>query len=200
MDPGIFARFGIHAHGFRMKRIPSCKTLGSPAGFTYIAALVLVIVMGIMMGVASQSWVMVMKRERETELLFRGKQIVDAIARWHRPTGPTDRVNLQTRQIKDLRDLLQDPSTPSKKRYLRKDPTKIWIDPVTGREWEVLRDNARGGVYGVRSTSEEEPLRKTGFLELFYPLDPVADKYLITMLQGFEKKTKYKDWVFAYTP
>jgi type II secretory pathway pseudopilin PulG len=185
---------------FTTKRLIPLNILRSSAGFTYIAALAMVVIMGIMLGVASQSWTMIMKRERETELLFRGKQIVDAIARWHNRGNQAGSINLQSRPINDLKDLLQDPGSVSKQRYLRKDPTKIWNDPITGKDWEVLRDNARGGVYGVRSTSEEKPLRQSGFLELFYPLDPVRDKYLVTMLQGFEKKSKYKDWVFAYTP
>jgi type II secretory pathway pseudopilin PulG len=176
------------------------RVLSSSGGFTYIAALVLVVILGIMLGAAGQSWTMVMKREKEAELLFRGKQIVEAIDRWHKTTGSTTGVNPTAHPLNDLKDLLIDPGSVSKKRYLRKDPTKEWIDPITGKEWEVVRDNARGGVIGVRSTSEEKPLRQNGFLEMFYPLDPVKDKYMINMLAGFEKKTKYKDWLFVWSP
>ena len=41
------------------------------SGFTYIAALMIVVVMGIMLGAAGQSWTMIMKREKEAELIFR---------------------------------------------------------------------------------------------------------------------------------
>lgn len=172
----------------------------SSGGFTYIAALILVVIIGIMLGAAGQSWTMVMKREKEAELLFRGKQIVDAIARWQNPTGQVGVVSRPSRQLNDLKDLLLDPGSVEKKRYLRKDPTTSYNDPITGKEWEVIRDNARGGIIGVHSSSEETPLRQKGFLEMFYPLDPIKDKYLINMFGNFEKKTKYKDWLFVWSP
>jgi type II secretory pathway pseudopilin PulG len=175
--------------------------LKSTDGFTYIAALMLVVILGIMLGVAAQSWTMIMKREKETELLFRGKQIVEAIARWQDPAGQGNIAAQPVRPLNDLKDLLLDPGSLSKKRYLRKDPTTSYNDPITGKEWEIIRDPVRG-IIGVNSSSEDPPLRQMGFLELFYPLDPNSkrDKYLITMFAGFEKKTKYKDWQFAWSP
>jgi len=177
------------------------QNLKSSNGFTYIAALMLVVIMGIMLGVAAQSWTMRMKREREVELLFRGKQIVDAIALWQDPTR-SGAVTRPSRSLNDLKDLLMDPGSVAKKRYLRKDPKTSYNDPITGKEWEVIRDNARGGIIGVVSKSEETPLKQKNFLEMFYPLDPAPqkDKYLITMFKGFEGKTKYKDWRFVWTP
>lgn len=173
--------------------------LKSSNGFTYIAALMLVVIMGIMLGVAAQSWTMVMKREREAELLFRGKQIVEAIARWQNPTGAAG-VTRPSRSLDDLSYLLKDPGSAAKVRYLRKDPKTSYNDPITGKEWEVIRDNARGGIIGVASKSEEKPLKKKKFVEMFYPLDPQKDNYLITMFKGFEGKSKYKDWQFVYLP
>jgi type II secretory pathway pseudopilin PulG len=174
-------------------------TLKSSNGFTYIAALMLVVIMGIMLSVAAQSWTMVMKREREAELLFRGKQIVDAIARWQNPTGAAG-VTRPSRSLDDLSYLLKDPGSAAKVRYLRKDPKTSYNDPITGKEWEVIRDNARGGIIGVASKSEEKPLKQKKFVEMFYPLDPQRDNYLITMFKGFEGKSKYKDWQFVYLP
>jgi len=175
--------------------------LKSKGGFTYIAALMLVVVMGIMLCLAAQSWTMIMKRERETELLFRGKQIVEAIARWQDPTGQGGAATQPIRPLNELKDLLLDSGSLSKKRYLRKDPRTSYNDPITGKDWETIRDPARG-IIGVNSSSEDPPLRQTGFLELFYPLDPNSkrDKYLINMFAGFEKKTKYKDWQFVWSP
>lgn len=171
----------------------------SSGGFTYIAALLLVVILGIMLGVAVQSWTTIMKREKEAELLFRGKQIVDAIDRWHNK-GQTVQATRATRPLNDLKDLLLDSKSAQKERYLRKDPKTSYNDPITGKEWEVLRDNARGGIYGVRSTSEETPLRQKGFVEMFFPLDPVKDKYLINMLKGLEGKGTYKEWLFVWNP
>jgi type II secretory pathway pseudopilin PulG len=78
------------------------RLIKSADGFTYIAALMLIVVMGIMLGAAAQSWTMAMKRERETELLFRGKQIVEAIYRWQKPPTTAGRPNPPVRPLQDL--------------------------------------------------------------------------------------------------
>jgi len=171
--------------------------LKSSAGFTYLAALVLVIVLGIMLGAAAQSWTMLMKREREAELLFRGRQIVDAIARWYKPplaAGVAPRV---ARPLTDLKFLLIDPNSLSKVHYLRRDPAKEYNDPITGKEWDPIYDASKR-IIGVASKSEDTPVKQGGFLEANYPLDATRDNYLITMYKNFEGKTKYKDWQFVY--
>ena len=172
------------------------RVLKSSAGFTYLAALVLVIVLGIMIGVAAQSWTMLMKREREAELLFRGRQIVEAIARWNNPTAAPG-VRPPVRPLNDLKDLLTDSKSLAKVHYLRRDPTTVYNDPITGKEWDLIRVVGKG-IVGVASKSEDTPLKLDGFLEANYPLDPTRDSYLITMYKNFKGKTKYKDWQFVY--
>jgi len=146
-------------------------------GFTYIAVLVLVVVMGIMLGAASQSWTMIMKREREKELLFRGAQIRDAITAWKNGGQGS-----QPMPLKDLKDLLKDPRSTSNIKYLR----KLYADPLTNKEWTVISDPQKG-IIGVASTSEEEPLKKD-FTD--YPKD--SPEFAM-----FEKKSKYSEWVFV---
>jgi len=58
--------------------------LKSSAGFTYIAAIVMVVIMGIMLAQAAQYWSMRMQREREVELLYTDTQYRDAMRRWYR--------------------------------------------------------------------------------------------------------------------
>ena len=41
------------------------------------------VIMGIMLGMMGETWSMIMRRDREEELLFRGKQIKDAIKRFN---------------------------------------------------------------------------------------------------------------------
>jgi type II secretory pathway pseudopilin PulG len=151
--------------------------LKSSSGFTYIAVLVLVVVMGIMLGAASQSWTMIMKREREKELLFRGAQIRDAIDNWNKQGA-----GRQPMPLKDLKDLLKDPRSTSNIRYLR----KLYTDPLTNKEWTVMSDPQKG-IIGVASTSEEEPL-KQDFTD--YPKDSPE----FAMFGG---KLKYKEWAFV---
>ena len=153
------------------------KAVKSSDGFTYIAALLLVVVMGIMLGAASQSWTMIMKREREKELLFRGAQIKDAIAKWNKGGA-----GIRPMPLRDLKDLLKDPRSTSKIRYLR----RLYTDPLTNKEWTPITDPAKG-IIGVQSTSEEEPL-KQDFTD--YP----ADSTEFTIFGG---KKKYSEWLFV---
>jgi type II secretory pathway pseudopilin PulG len=152
--------------------------LKSSPGFTYIAVLVLVVVMGIMLGAASQSWTMIMKRDREKELLFRGAQIRDAIESYRIKSG----TGRQPMPLKDLKDLLKDPRSTSNIRYLR----KLYTDPLTNKEWKVISDPQKG-IVGVASTSEEEPLKKD-FTD--YPKDSPE----FAMFGG---KLKYSEWAFV---
>ncbi len=175
------------------------RVLKSSGGFTFIAVLVLVVIMGIMIGAASQSWTMLMKREREKELLFRGTQIVKAIARWQNPATAAGRVAPPVRPLNDLKDLLTDPNSLTKVHYLRRDPTTAYNDPITGKDWETIKVGGRG-IVGVKSKSDDEPVKQSGFLEMFLPLDPAKDAYLITMFKNFEGKKKYSEWQFVWSP
>jgi type II secretory pathway pseudopilin PulG len=153
----------------------SSSLLKNPAGFTYIAVLVLVMIMGIMLGVTGQVWKMVADREREAELLFRGSQYRDAITRWYTPL-PGQHV---ATPLRDLKDLLKDPRTGGTVRYLR----RLYLDPMTDKEWLVVRD-ASQGIVGVSSSSEAQPIKQGNFPEEF---------------KTFEGKSKYSDWQFVYS-
>ncbi len=145
----------------------------SNRGFTFIVVLTTIIIMGIMLGAAGQSWQMTMQREREVELLFRGMQIKAAIERWNKqlPGQPPPR------PLNELKDLLKDPNSLQTVRYLR----RLYTDPITGKEWKVVKDPVKG-VIGVCSTSEDTPLKQANF--------PKG-------LESFEGKTKYSDWKFG---
>jgi len=155
--------------------------LKSCSGLTFIAALMMVVIMGIMLGSVVQSWTMIMQREREEELLFRGRQIRDAIARWYKP-----RPGLPQRPLMDLKYLLEDPASAEKVRYLR----RLYKDPITNKDFVpiiagatpggALADIAQG-IIGVKSASEAPPLKIGNF-----PDD----------LKDFSDKGRYTDWEF----
>ena len=145
-------------------------------GFALLAVLTIVIVMGISLGAVGLSWRIIMQREREEELLFRGSQIRNAITRWYALKS----VDQAAMPLRDLKDLLKDPRTPQTVRYLR----RIYADPMTNKEWEVISDPSKG-IQGVASTSQETPLKTAGF-----PED----------LQDFNGKARYSEWRFVYTP
>ena len=166
--------------------------LRSSAGFTYIAALVMVVIMGIMASQAAELWSTKMKREREVELLYRGRQVRDALRRWYKikvpvagsatggSTAPASaaQTQLQGASPQDLKALLS-ASGLAKVRYLR--PSSL-VDPITLKEWALVKD-ASQRIIGVASTSEAEPLKQANF-----PLDLVP--------ADFEGKKKYSDWQF----
>jgi type II secretory pathway pseudopilin PulG len=152
------------------------RPLSSTAGFTYIAALFMVVVMGIMLGAVGQSMRVIMKREREKELIFRGLQYRDAIERWNKKKP--------LMRLQKLEDLLKDPrSMDGKKdaRLLR----QLYKDPVTGGEWKTLPDppDPIQGIYGVASKSSEEPFKQGNFPEV---------------IKTFEGKKSYSEWEFVY--
>jgi type II secretory pathway pseudopilin PulG len=160
--------------------------LKSSEGFTLIAAMAAVVIIGIMAGAAAQSWQMRMKREREEELMFRGTQYMSALKRWYNPnlkTPPQNRPSqtlaaTNVRPLRDIKDLLWDPNSPNPEPYLR----KLYKDPITNKDFVPILD-ANQSIIGVKSSSEEEPLKKGNFPD---------------ELQGLNDKKKYSEWEFVY--
>jgi len=152
------------------------KKLLNNNGFALLAVMMIVIIMGISLGAVGLSWRIIMQREREEELLFRGNQIREAISRWYALKS----VDQAAMPLRDLKDLLKDPRTPQTVRYLR----RLYNDPMTNKEWELISDPSKG-ILGVASTSQEKPLKTAGF-----PDD----------LQIFNGVTRYSEWRFIYSP
>ena len=169
------------------------RMLGSSGGFTYIAVLVMVIVMGILAERGAVVWKTVMQREKETELLSRGTQVRDAMRRWYQEkTVPgkekTERADPKAPPVPNLPDLKAltiNPSTPGgTPRYLRPSALIDPMNPDDDGEWVVIRD-ASQKIIGVHSKSEKVPLKQGNFPFDLHPAD-------------FEKKSKYSDWHFIY--
>jgi len=138
-------------------------------GFTYLTILFVVALMGIGLALVGQMWNTSARREREAELLQIGGEYRKAIERYYL-SGPR-------RYPRELADLIQDPRQPGVVRHLR----KLYWDPISGKsEWGLVRADD-GGIAGVYSLSEEEPLKVAGFA--------VRDA-------AFEGKSKYSDWQF----
>jgi len=153
------------------------STIRNPrSGFTYIALLVAIIIIGISLGTAGKYWQNVMMREKEEELLFRGGQYRLAIERYYLS------IPGRNQYPQNIDDLLKDSRSAAGKRYLR----QKYMDPITREDFEVIRDLTKGNrITGVYSKSEKEPLRTTGFDEIN---------------KEFEGKKKYNEWKFYVTP
>lgn len=141
-------------------------------GFTYLGVLFIVSLLSLTAALAGVVWSTVQRRENERELVFVGRQFAAAIEGYHRARstapGPT--------YPRELEQLLRDDRALAVRRHLR----KIYPDPMTGRrQWGLIR-RADGGIVGVHSLSDREPLQRS------------------TLAPGlsFPAAASYRDWRF----
>ena len=146
----------------------------SQSGFTYLAVLILVAVMGAVWAAIGVVWSTAQQREKELELLFVGNQFRQAIGQYYeRSPGGVKKYPTA------LQDLLKDGRQLGTQRYLR----KIFMDPMTSSANWGLVQTAGSGIIGVYSLSEAAPLKTSNFR--------VADS-------TFEGSAKYSAWQFIY--
>ena len=143
------------------------------AGFTYLAILFIVAIMGIALAAAGSVWHVAQQREKERELLYIGNQYRQAITRYYeRSPGGAKQFP------KKLEYLLQDNRMVTTQRYLR----KIYRDPMTNsKNWGIV-EGPGNSIMGVYSLSDELPLKQGNFDEI--------DK-------DFIGKSHYYDWKFV---
>lgn len=146
------------------------------SGFTYLAALFLVGIMGTVWVTIGKTWSTANQREKERELLLIGSQFRNAIGMYYEKSPGTLKKYPDT-----LEDLLKDERQLATQRYLR----KVFVDPMTrSNKWGLVM-SPLGGVMGVHSLSDAYPIKRANFLDA--DLD----------LSG---KTKYSEWLFVYRP
>ena len=139
-------------------------------GFTYLAVLFAVAILGGGLALVGEVWETSAKREKEAELLFAGDQYRKAIERYF--------LSGQQQYPRALEDLLKDRRRPGTVRYLR----KLYPDPLTGKEWGLVKA-PDGGILGVHSLSQGKPLKVAGFR--------LRDA-------AFGGAQKYSDWKFVH--
>jgi type II secretory pathway pseudopilin PulG len=144
------------------------------AGFTYLAALLLVAIMGAVLGATATVWHTMNRRDKEQDLLFIGHEFRKAIRLYY------DRSPGGARQYpKTLEDLLLDKRQTGVVRYLR----RVYADPLTGKkEWGIVKGPG-DTIMGVYSLAEGAPIKTGGFDE--------SDK-------EFEGKSSYAEWQFVH--
>ena len=146
------------------------------AGFTYIAVLIAIAVAGAGLAAVGELASHAAQRDKEGQLLAIGGEMRQAIgAFYERSPGEAKRYP------RDLDELLEDKRQLVPQRYLR----RIYPDPLTGKpEWGVV-EAPSGGIMGVYSTSEREPVRTGNFR----PED-----------ESFAQARRYSEWKFVYAP
>lgn len=141
---------------------------GKQSGFTYIAVLIGVAIMGAGLAALGTVWHTLVQRDQEKELLYIGQQFRQALNRYYLSNQ---------RYPVSLEMLVQDDDKVAVKHHLR----KIYVDPMTGSaEWGIVK-LPNGQIVGVYSLSEQTPLKSAGF------------RARDTL---FLDKEKYSEWVF----
>lgn len=141
-------------------------------GFTLLGLLFLVAGLGVATAAIGVVWQTVGQREKERELLFVGQEFRKALESYRSMGSPGGQ-----RLPDSLEALIFDKRFPFTVRHLR----RIYRDPMTGKaEWGLERDPG-GGIAGVYSLSEGEPLQRAGFPDY---------------LEGFAEAKSYREWVF----
>ena len=143
------------------------------AGFTYVAMLIAVAVIGIGLSATGIVWSQAGQRDKERELIFVGAQFREAIERFYERSPGVKRYPAT------LEDLLADRRFPGTERHLR----RIYADPFTGKPDWVLIAAPTGGIMGVHSKSTASPVRNGSFSS--------HDR-------SFQGAKTYQEWQFFY--
>jgi len=147
------------------------SVIGNQRGSTLLMVLATIVIIGLTVGIAGNSWKNIVQRDREAELFFRGDQYRRAIESYHAAGG-----------VYPLRleDLLEDRRALYVRRHLR----RLYSDPMTGDPFSPVVDTT-GRIRGVYSSSGEKPFRRAGFPAVY---------------EDFRKANTYRDWQFVFDP
>ena len=145
-------------------------------GFTYLAVLFFVAVMGVLLAAAGVMWSTAQQREKERELQFVGNQFRKAIATYYESSPGSIKQYPNT-----FDDLLKDNRHLATRRHLR----RVYADPMTLKtEWGIIRA-PDGGIMGIHNLATGRPMKNRNFL--------ARDG-------SFERAVSYADWRFVYDP
>jgi type II secretory pathway pseudopilin PulG len=147
--------------------------VGRQRGFSYVAVLAMVALMGLGLAAVGPLWAEEARREREDELLRIGRLYAEAIARYQKASPGSAKRYPPTLEV-----LLMDTRFVGTVRHLR----TLYPDPLQpSRPWGLVRD-ADGGIRGVFSQSDAPPLRTVPVVLGAVTLAPAA---------------RYSDWQFV---
>jgi len=185
MRSSRFKARSFKIHPFRNPKSP----IHNCSGFAYIALLVTIIIIGISLGAAGKYWGNVMLREKEEELLYRGDQYRLAIERY------VSAVPGKQDYPQSIDDLLTDGRTATGMRHLR----QKYKDPISGEDFVEIRNVLTRRVIGVHSPSDNEPLKKAGFPDIYSGTQVVTQAGFPVDSNNFSDKMKYTEWLFVST-
>jgi len=141
-------------------------------GVTYLFLMFAIVLIGLSTTVAAKQWKVMVQRELEADLLYKGIEIQNALALYS-ATMKAGRVTATEVYPQSLAELTRLP-----KPFLR----KAYADPMSHGDWEYLR-SPTGGIMGVRSKSRGTPFKKHDFPQV---------------VRHLEGRASYYEWVFQH--
>jgi type II secretory pathway pseudopilin PulG len=127
---------------------PKSPVTSNEAGYTLAVVMVFTSVLLVTLSGAVINWQKAMQREREEELIYRGKQFMRAVELWQRKFPGTYPTTVDA--------LL----STNNSRFLR----KKWKDPITNSdEWRLLKMNPDGSISGLTVIPGSSPLGPSSF-------------------------------------
>lgn len=167
------------------------KIIANQDGFTYILALTVVMIMGIMLGMIGQSWKTIKQRELEDEMIFRGDQVAELVYQGSLCKSATPRDQNLWLVNSPKGTVLDDLVTGKEERCINGSTKKFRlrataaIDPLSNKPWQIITPVGDATHFkGVASGSKKEPFRKS-FKEIY-------DSELLN------DRPTYSDWSFTW--
>lgn len=170
-------------------------------GFTLAGALVILAVLAIFMALSVPLWTRIKQRENEKELIFRGKEYMEAIGRYQAKFGtyPNDLDTLL--KLKMIRKLYKDPMTKSGK-WKVLHPDSLVQTGAAGQQNKIVtgggqeeedQNDDEDKVEEDKDKSDEEPeVETTG------PVVGVVSRSKKTSIMVYDSQTHYNQWKFVY--
>jgi type II secretory pathway pseudopilin PulG len=162
-------------------------------GYSLVALMASVAIMLILMAAATPSWRYLVKNDKEEELLFRGGEIADAVARYQKKNGNALPASLDVLvKGKFLRRAYKDPLTKDGKwRLIRPGDA---IGPLGANPLQASRGNST--VATTTTTTTTRPGAFASPSQTIGGFQGVASTSTETSLRIFNGRTHYNEWVF----
>lgn len=160
-------------------------------GYSLVVLMISVAVTLVLLAAATPSWRYVVKNDREEELIFRGGEIADAIARYQRKNGNALPVSLEVLvKGKFLRRQYKDP--------MAKDGKWRFIRPgeALGQARSPFAKDAGSGATTTTTTTTTRPPMFGQSSTVMGGFQGVATTSTDTGLRLFNGREKYNEWVF----
>jgi type II secretory pathway pseudopilin PulG len=188
-------------------------------GFTLAGALAIIAIIAIFWALTLPLWARVKQRDNEEELIFRGKEYVEAIARYHQKFGtyPPDLETLE--KLKFIRKLYLDPMTKTGKwKVLHPDAllqtgaagqinqpggnrnnNNALNDEEDDDEEDMENDEGKEDqLPGMNSNDNEEEEEEEEETESVGPVVGVVSRSKKASIKIYEGQEKYNRWKFVY--